>query len=194
MQWSRHISQGLAPAVALGIIAASILSAVTTKSAAPPAAAASAVEAQHLFSTGQLTGAGVARTLWTAGEPALRTPVNSAYLEDVDDSQGGVWVETRAVPTVIGSTYGKLVVSREFGPSDEADAEDIIRQPHAHVVSVSMGFHPFNSGERAGVWVRFAPDGSPIDQAELAPMTDRYTGISTAQCSAPAPQERAARS
>lgn len=183
MHWYRLIGQGIAPAVAVGIIAASVLSAVTTKSALPPGFDARA---------GGVTSA--TQELWNAGASKLEAPVDISLLQDAADPRGGVWVETTMLQTLIGTSYGKLVVTRDFGPSEDADAHDIIRQPDAHVVAVSMAFHPFGGGQQSGIRARFAPDGALIETAEITPSPGDFAEISTAQCSAPTAEERAARS
>lgn len=184
MQWPSILRQGLSPALAVGVIAASILTAVTTKSDQAPAevSMADAHNTQDLHA------------LWTARAGRFASGVDAAHLHEAGDIPGGAWVETRAEPAVVGSTYGKLIVTRDFGPSDEADANDIIARPNDHLVAVSVGFKPFTGAAGEWVWARFSPDGKLIDQKGALPAPEKLAAIAAAYCSTPFPGETAARS
>ena len=184
MQWPSILKQGLSPALAIGVIAASIVTAVTTKSQVSPADAAVA----GIAYTGGM------HALWTASAAKTGPAVDAAFLHETGDITGGAWVETRAEPAVVGRAYGKLVVTREFGPSDEADADDIIARPGDHLVAVSVGFKSFTGGADDWVWARFSPEGKLLDQTGDLPSADRLADIAAAYCSSPLPAEMAARS
>ena len=184
MQWPGILRQGLSPALAVGIIAASIVTAVTTKSDFVPA--------ENLFSNHQ--GTTDTRALWQAASASVAAPVTEAYLNETGDITGGAWVETTAAVSTVGRVYGKLVVTREFGPSDESDARDIIERPGDHIVAVSIGFKPFVGENDHWFWARFSPDGRLIDTTGQMPSAEQLASIATAFCSVPLASEVAARS
>lgn len=184
MQWPRVISQGLSPALAIGVIAASIMTAVTTKPDGVPASAA-AIDAKESQSF---------HALWTAGVGKARASVNDEFLHETGDITGGAWVESRAEPAVISQTYGKMIVSREFGPSDEADVDDIIARPDDYLVAISIGFRAFTGSSGEWVWARFSPDGKLLDQTGDMPSANQLAAIASTYCHAPLATEAATRS
>ena len=184
MEWPRVISQGLSPALAVGVIAASIMTAVTTKPDVVPANAA-VIDAQDNQSL---------HALWTAGIDKVRASVDDEFLHETGDITGGAWVESRAEPAVIGQTYGKLIVSREFGPSDEADVDDIIARPDDYLVAISVGFRAFTGSSSEWVWARFTPDGKLLDQTGDMPSANQLAAVASTYCHAPLATETATRS
>jgi len=184
MQWPGIIRQGLSPALAVGVIFASLLTAMTTKSDFTPTEATF----DAISDTAEI-GA-----LWQAAQDNVALPVTTEFLHETGDITGGAWVETRAEPTVVGKVYGKLVVTKDFGPSDEADANDILARPNEHIVAVSVGFKPFAGGSDSWFWARFSPDGRLLDTTGEMPSADQLAAIATAHCSVPLGQELAARS
>lgn len=184
MQWPSVLKQGLSPALAVGVIAASIVTAVTTKPDISPADAAQSnvQNSQDLHA------------LWTVGTGKVGPGVEADFLHDTGDITGSAWVETRAEPAVVGRVYGKLVVIRDFGPSDEADADDIIARPDDHLVAVSVGFKAFTGNTGEWVWARFSPDGELLNQTGALPSHEKLAAIAAAYCNAPLPAESAARS
>ena len=184
MQWPSILRQGLSPALAVGVIAASIVTAVTTKPDISPAGAA-LTDAQSSQDP---------HALWKAGTGKVGSAVEAEFLHETGDTAGSAWVETRAKPAVVGRVYGKLVVTRDFGPSDEADADDIIARPDDHLVAVSVGFKAFTGNTGEWVWARFSPDGVLLNQAGALPSPEKLAALAAAYCTAPLPSEAAARS
>lgn len=184
MYWPSILRQGLTPALATGIIVASIITAVTTKSQIAPAS--KALSASSSTEHHQLWDA--------AGAAPLALPVSEQFLHETGDITGGAWAETRAEPAVVGQVYGKLIVTREFGPSDEADADDILLDPANHLVAVSIGFKPFAGQAKDWFWARFTPNGELIDETGIMPSQQQLASIAAAHCSSPLPEEIAARS
>ena len=179
MQWPGLIRQGLSPIFAIGIITASIFTAVSMKSNPPVV--------ENLAS--QASNDTTAASLWNAGMAKVESPVRLADLTETGDTTGSTWIETRNTPAVVGRTFGKLVVTREFGPSDEADAVNIVGRPQDHLVAITMGFRPFAGDTKKWFWARFAPDGSLLDTTGEMPSIVYLAALADAHCSVSSPQE-----
>ena len=174
------VKQGLMPLIATGVIAASVFSAVTTKSG--------------LRVAGGMNEHAELHELWRAGAAETALPIDAALLAETGDSVGASWVETRAAPSTVGRVYGKLVVAREFGPSDEADADDIVLRPEKYLVAISIGFRPYTAGADNWIWARFAPNGALLNKTGGLPSPDQLASLANAYCSAPLASEAASRS
>lgn len=181
MPWPGIITEGLIPALSIGVVGASIFVAALTKSERPT-----------LQATGIASDSAMIEQMWATGKDKLQQPVQAAFLGEMLDAAGGNWVESQSIPVVIGHSYGKLVVTREFGPSDEADAEDVIDQPAEHLVAVTMGFRPF-AGSNGWVSACFSPNGALLEATREMPTTHQVTAAAAAQCEALLLREGAAR-
>jgi len=179
MPWQGMFRQGLSPILAIGIVAASIFTAVTNK---PNLSSAEG----STLSTGKIS---TISELWKAGKAKADTPVLLANLTETGDTTGGAWVETHLSAATVGQVYGKLVVTREFGPSDEADAAQIASNPDAYLVAITLGFKPFTGDSEDWFWARFAPDGAFLDSTGQMPSATQLAALAEAYCSAPIPQE-----
>lgn len=182
MSWSGSLRQALSPVLAIGIVAASLYTAVTHKPSLSPAVGST-------LSSGSVSSA---VDLWKAGEVKANSPVHLASLAETGDITGGAWIETRHAVATVGRVDGKLVVTREFGPSDEADAAQIVSMPHTHLVAITMGFKPFVSGSKDWFWARFTPDGKLLDSSGPIPSALQLAALGDADCNTPLSQEVAA--
>ena len=182
MQWPGIIRQGLSPTLAIGVIAASIFTAVTSNPGTSPANGSAAQQ----YDNAQVSA------LWSAGAAKVAAPVQISHLSEIGDTTGGAWIETYYAPATVGRVYGKLVVTREFGPSDEVDADTIINQPQAHLVAVSMGFKASTGDSKSWFRARFAPDGTVLNTTGQLPSSIEMAALANAHCSAPLSQEIAA--
>ncbi len=184
MQCPGIVKQGLSPILAIGVITASIFTAVTNQ----PSLQSVESNPQGVDDNSQVT------SLWQAGTALVGAPVKSADLMDVANVSSDAWVETRYTPATVGQVFGKLVVTRELGPSDEADATQIAQHPQAHLVAVRMKFKPGSGENERWLQARFMPNGKVLNHTGAIPFEAELAMLHSAHCSLPLPEKVAAKS
>ncbi len=182
MWWPGLIKQGAVPFLAAGVMIAGVMTAIANKSAEPTATS----------TVSSSVGVEATSAMWLAAEKFARGPIDPDQITETlgHDRQ---WVETNAVPTIVGDQPGKLVITREFGSSEDWDADDIIENPEALLQSVVLGFRPFNEADGVWYWARFEPDGAVKTNGAQLPLAGWYAYAGGVQCVAPVWETASAR-
>lgn len=101
--------------------------------------------------------------LWNTAEPLLQTPVRYRTLGE-SAAVNGDWYDYFSVPARIGGQDGKLVIARDFGASDDADAAALLRSPRPAFRAVMIGFKPATP-DSGWLWARYDASGTRLSAA-----------------------------
>ncbi|MGY9055223.1 MAG: hypothetical protein ACKVGZ_06395 [Alphaproteobacteria bacterium] len=172
MLWQDIAKQVAIPTLAFGIITAIIFTVQSTKPNKLSAyEVSSTVDRAENFS----------EQLWEAGLKDVHYPVEFDLLTE-SAGASATWVETRSMPAVVGHQAGKLVITREFGPSEDTDATDVARDSNRLLRSVTLGFRAFSDIEAKWRWAKFTPTGEVKIAPDGAPLTGHIASLTTAHC------------
>lgn len=124
--------------------------------------------------------AALAGEIWEVASRLVVGPVRADTLTETDGVTGR-WYDDYRVPAVVAGKPGTLVVTRDLGLSEEIDAAVLTNQDQANVESVTVGFRP-GSGETGWYWVRYAIDGTVLEDEQGRPFAGYFDANANSQC------------